>query len=179
MIGRIAQCHRAGSPQPLGKVEHVLAVIAVRQKCVSDGMENTLFPATMRKAVIAWIFREDRRVSKVGEESLRGLAGEVGSKPLAITFHPLPESGVLVVRLIEPGIEARCEKRQGIEIIVNEENEFVFRLERAQGRARLVVRVQRFTFQCPGECTHGLKLPEQLMFHHLPIGFFRMDGRRF
>jgi|SRR5579872_2791460 len=82
-------------------------------------MEKTLFPAAMGQTVVA------------SSENIVGYP--------AVTFRPLPESGVLISRLIEASIEAGSKKRQRIETILHEQNEFVFRLKRAQERAWLVV----------------------------------------
>ncbi|MGP0073983.1 MAG: hypothetical protein ACLPWF_18885 [Bryobacteraceae bacterium] len=85
----------------------------------------------MDEPVITGILREDGRVCEVTEKSKRRLGGKAGSIPFPVAFGALPEGGVPVLRLFEPSIEARSEKRQGIERIVEEQREFVLRIKRA------------------------------------------------
>ena len=70
--------HRDGGcgAHPLGKVEHLLAVVLVRHKGVLDCVEQTFFTAAMGEPVITWILREDGGVRKVAEESERRLGSK-------------------------------------------------------------------------------------------------------
>ena len=126
----IAHRDGGGGAHPLGEVEHVLAAVAVRHKCVLDGVQQTSFTAAMGEPVVTWILREDGRILEVTEKSER-LAGKADSISFFVAFGTLPERGVPVLCLIEPGIEARSEKRQRIERIVEEQREFVLRIKRA------------------------------------------------
>ncbi len=151
--------HRDGGrgAHPLGIVEHVVAIVVIRHECVLDCVEQTTLSAAVGEAVVTWILREYRRVCEVTEKSERRLAGQVDSKSFPVAFGALPEGGIPVVRLIDPGKETRTEKRQGVKRIVGEQNEFVLGLKRAEERAWLIVRLRRrLAFQCAAERTHEL-----------------------
>ena len=79
----------------------------------------------MGQTVVTWVLRKYRGVRKILEKLRRGLIGEVGAKPLAVSRGALPEGGFIVLRLANPRIETRVEKRDGIKRILDEQNKFV------------------------------------------------------
>src|SRR5216683_5549706 len=166
---RIAQRDRARRPQPFGKIEHAPAIIAVRHHRVFHRMEQSPPAAAARQPVVTRVFGEYRGVRKVLEEPGGGLIGEFGAKAPPIALCPLSITVVRVLRLVNPRAEAGGEKRHRVKGILDEQDEFIFQLERAQYRAGLVVRgVHRFAFQRPGERAHDLLQRPVIIFypHH-------------
>src|SRR5216684_3170406 len=165
----VAQHHGARRPQPFGEIEHAPAIIAVRYHRVLHRMEQTLPAAAARQPVVTRVLREYRGVRKVLKEPGGGLIGEFGAKAPPIALRPLSITGVRVLRLVNPRAEAGGEKRHRVKGILDEQDEFIFQLERAQYRAGLVVRgVHRFAFQRPGERSHDLLQRPVIIFypHH-------------
>jgi len=82
--------------QPLRKIEHVLAAVALRHKGMLDCVEETPPAAAVNQAVVSRVFREDRWIREIREKSPRCLPGEVGAKAFSITLGALSERGVPV-----------------------------------------------------------------------------------
>lgn len=86
--------------QPLGKIEHVLTAIAIRDEGVRRRMYQAFPPASVAQAVVTRVFREHCRVSEILEESPGRLRGEVDAEAFPIACGALSEVGVPVCRLI-------------------------------------------------------------------------------
>src|SRR4029077_18573699 len=96
-------------------------------------------------------------IRKVLKEPGGGLTGEFGTKASAVPFGPLPITAVGVFRLVKSRAETSGEKRHWIERVLDEQSEFIFKLESAHFHAGLIVRgVNRLAFQRPGERAHDL-----------------------
>src|SRR5690242_1995851 len=87
--------------------------------------------ASMPEPIIPWIFGKHRRVCEILEEFGRDAICEVRSKALRVPGGALPEGRIPVRSLVRSSIESSREKRQRVNRIFNEEQEFVTRPESA------------------------------------------------
>ena len=173
----VGQHDRARRPQPFGKIEHALAVVAVSHDRVLHGMEQARAGAAVGQAVVAGVLRKYPGIGKVLKERGGGLTGEFGAKAPAIPLSALSIAGVGVFRLVKPRVETSGEKRHRVKRVLDEQLEFIFQLEGAQYRARLVMPgVYGLAFQRPGEGANGLLQWSVVVFqpHHRR----RLNARR-
>lgn len=120
-------------------------------------MEQPFPEGAMRLAVVARVFGKDHRKREILKKLGRSLIGRIGGEPLGIPLHTLAKSAIAVRRLVESGVEARIEKRDGIERVLYEEDKFIPGAESAKKNAGPVARrMNRFSLERVREKPHGL-----------------------
>src|SRR6267378_5249903 len=153
----VGQHDRARRPQPFGKIEHALAIVAVSHDRVLQRMQQARAGAAVGQAVVAGVLRKYPGIRKVLKEPGSGLTGEFRAKAPAVALSALSIAGVRVFRLVKPRVETSGEKGHRVKRVLDEQLEFIFQLEGTQYRARLVMRgVYGLAFQRPGEGANGL-----------------------
>src|SRR5207302_8541907 len=67
MIG-VAQYDGARCSQPLGKINHAFAIVAVRYECMFNRVQETPAAAAVPQSIIPRVLRKDRGIRKLREE---------------------------------------------------------------------------------------------------------------
>jgi hypothetical protein len=144
----VAQDDGACSAKPFRRVEHARAIDAVGDERMSHGMEQPFPKGTVCHAVVARVFGKDHWKREILKKLGGSLVGRSGGESLGIPLHALAKSTIAIRCLVESGVEAGIEERDPIERILDEENKFISRTERAKIHTGQVVRrMNGFSFE--------------------------------
>lgn len=131
MIG-VAYRYCAGSSQPFGKIEHARAIDSIRDDRVLHRMQQPLFAATGAQRIVTRVLGKYCGVGKFLEKVRSGIAGHICTEPFSVSRRPLAIRRVVIFSLADSRVEAGAEKCDWIDGILDKQQKFVFRRERAE-----------------------------------------------